>query len=48
VATKTEVHGDLGGGQTNISTGQALVDLVRNAFFRAILPGVDAEIRRAR
>jgi Domain of Unknown Function (DUF748) len=44
VATKTTVERSLGGG-TNVSTGEALVNLVRNAFFRAILPGFDAELR---
>jgi hypothetical protein len=45
VATKTTIHGDLGGGPTKISTGQALVNFVRNAFFSAILPGFDAVVR---
>jgi len=46
VATKATVEGSLGGGgSTKVSTGEALVNLVRNAFFRAILPGFDAEIR---
>jgi hypothetical protein len=46
VATKTEVHGDLqGAGGTKVDTGAALVNLVRNAFFRAILPGFDAELQ---
>jgi Domain of Unknown Function (DUF748) len=46
VATKTTVRGQLeGGGGTKVSTGEALVNLVRNAFFRAILPGFDAELR---
>jgi hypothetical protein len=45
VATKTAVHGDLkGAGGTKVNTGEALVNLVRNAFFRAILPGFDAEL----
>ena len=44
VATKTTVQGALTGG-TKVSTGEALVNLVRNAFFRAILPGFDAELR---
>jgi hypothetical protein len=47
VATKTTIHGELDGGPTKISTGQALVNLVRNAFFSAILPGFDAEVRGA-
>jgi hypothetical protein len=46
VATKTTVHGNLeGAGGTKVNTGEALVNLVRNAFFRAILPGFDAELR---
>jgi len=48
VATKTTVRGELGGGSPRISTGQALVNLLRNAFFHAILPGFDEEVRRAR
>ena len=46
VATKTRVHGELGGGGgTQMNTGEALANLVRNAFFQAILPGFDAELR---
>jgi hypothetical protein len=46
VATKTTVHGELGGaGGTKMKTGEALANLVSNAFFRAILPGFDAELR---
>jgi Domain of Unknown Function (DUF748) len=46
VATKTTIHGELAGaGQTKVSTAQALANLVRNAFFRAILPGFDSELR---
>jgi hypothetical protein len=46
VATKTTIHGSLETGTgTKINTGEALVNLVRNAFFRAILPGFDAELR---
>jgi hypothetical protein len=45
VATKTAIHGELGGtGGTRISTGEALINLIRNAFLRAILPGFDAEL----
>jgi hypothetical protein len=48
VATKTTVQGQLGGsGGTKLSTAQALVNLVRNAFLRAILPGFDVELRGA-
>jgi hypothetical protein len=46
VATKTTIQGELGGpGGTKMKTGEALANLVRNAFFRAILPGFDAELR---
>lgn len=45
VATRTRVEGELGSG-TKIHTGEALVNLVRNAFFRTILPGFDAELAR--
>jgi hypothetical protein len=48
VATKTTVQSSLAGGGTKVSTGEALVNLVRNAFFRAILPGFDAELRGSR
>jgi Domain of Unknown Function (DUF748) len=46
VATKAEVAGRLDDPKT--STGQVLVNLVRNAFFRAILPGFDEELGRLR
>lgn len=46
VATKASIQGQVGGpGGTKLSTGQALVNLVRNAFLRAILPGFDGELR---
>jgi hypothetical protein len=46
VATKTPIHGELAGaGQTKVITAQARANLVRNAFFRAILPGFDSELR---
>jgi hypothetical protein len=46
VATKTTIRGELGGpGETKVSTVQALANLVRNAFFRAILPGFESELR---
>jgi hypothetical protein len=46
VATKAEVVGRLDDPKT--STWQAIGNLVRNAFFRAILPGFDEELRRQR
>lgn len=46
VATKAEVKGRLDDPKT--STGQAIVNLIRNAFFRAILPGFDEELGRLR
>jgi hypothetical protein len=42
VATRTTIRGELDGG-TRMNTWQALGNLVRNAFFQAILPGLDAE-----
>jgi hypothetical protein len=44
VATKATIHAELGS-PTRVSTWETLGNLVRNAFFRAILPGFDAEIR---
>jgi hypothetical protein len=46
VATKTEVAGQLENPKTN--TWQVIGNLIRNAFFRAILPGFDEEIGRQR
>jgi hypothetical protein len=46
VATKTEVAGRLD--DPKMSTWQALLNLIRNAFFRAILPGFDEELGRLR
>lgn len=46
VATKAEVSGTLE--NANASTWQVVVNLVRNAFFRAILPGFDEELGRLR
>ena len=43
VATRTRIQGELGGG-TKIGTWEAIANIVRNAFFRAILPGFDAEL----
>lgn len=47
VATETEVKGRIGG-DVKTSTWQVVVGLVRNAFFQAILPGLDREIRARR
>ena len=45
VATKAAIKGQVGGpGGTKLNTGEALVNLVRNAFLQAILPGFDAEL----
>jgi hypothetical protein len=44
VATKAEVLGTLG--DTHTSTWQIVVRLIQNAFFRAILPGLDNELAR--
>jgi hypothetical protein len=46
VATKAEVLGTLG--DTHTSTLQIVVRLIQNAFFRAILPGLDNELARPR
>jgi len=45
VATVTDISGPLE--RPNASFGQALVNLLRNAFTRAILPGFREEARRA-
>ncbi len=42
VATKTEVKGDLDNPKT--STWETLANLIRNAFIKAILPGLDREV----
>ncbi len=42
VATKTDISGPLEGPRTN--TVQIIVNLVRNAFFKAILPGFEREV----
>jgi hypothetical protein len=44
VATKAEVAGRLD--KPDTSTWEVIANLVRNAFFRAILPGFDEELRR--
>jgi pentatricopeptide repeat protein len=46
VATKVDMAGPLEDPQA--STWQALVNLIQNAFFRAILPGFERELGRAR
>ncbi len=45
VATKAEVLGRID--NPEVGTVAAAVRLVQNAFFKAILPGFDAEIARA-
>jgi hypothetical protein len=45
VATKAEVLGRID--DPKVGTVAAVVRLVQNAFFKAILPGFDAEIARA-
>jgi hypothetical protein len=45
VATKTDLSGPLENPQSN--TWQVLVNLIQNAFFRAILPGFERELGRA-
>lgn len=44
VATETDISGPLEGPSTN--TGQIIVNLIRNAFFKAILPGFEREVSR--
>jgi hypothetical protein len=46
VATKVDVEGRLDQPQT--STLQAIANLLRNAFIKAILPGLEREIRTNR
>lgn len=43
VATETDISGPLEGPKTN--TGQIIVNLIRNAFVQAILPGFEQEVR---
>jgi hypothetical protein len=43
VATETDISGPLEGPSTN--TGQIIINLIRNAFFQAILPGFEWEVR---
>lgn len=42
VATETDISGPLGEPRTNI--GQIIINLIRNAFFKAILPGFEREV----
>ncbi|MGE5283967.1 MAG: DUF748 domain-containing protein [Actinomycetota bacterium] len=46
VATETDISGPLEGPSTN--TAQIIVNLIRNAFFKAILPGFEQEVRQGR
>jgi hypothetical protein len=46
VATRVEISGRLD--NPNVSIIETIVTLVQNAFFKAILPGFDAELRRSR
>lgn len=46
VATQAEVKGEAT--SPKLSTWEVVVNLVRNAFFKAILPGFDAQLRRSR
>jgi hypothetical protein len=46
VATKTTVAGRVGDPKT--STWEAIIRLIQNAFFQAILPGFDRELERLR
>jgi hypothetical protein len=46
VATRVQISGRLD--TPNVSILETIVKLVQNAFFKAILPGFDAELRRAR
>jgi hypothetical protein len=43
VATQTEISGPLESPKT--STWQTLINLIRNAFFKAVLPGFEKEVR---
>ena len=45
VATRADIAGKIENPQT--STWQTLVNLIQNAFFKAILPGFEREVRRA-
>jgi len=43
VASDIDISGNLN--KPDVSTWQAIVEVVRNAFVRAILPGFDREVR---
>jgi hypothetical protein len=43
VATRVEISGRLG--NPNVSIIEAIDTLMQNAFFKAIVPGFDAELR---
>jgi hypothetical protein len=43
VATQTEISGPLESPTT--STWQTLINLIRNAFFKAVLPGFEKEVK---
>jgi hypothetical protein len=47
IATETQVSGRIGG-DVKTSTLQIVVGIVRNAFFQAILPGLERELRARR
>jgi hypothetical protein len=46
VATRVDLSGPLE--DPNVSTWEALVNLIRNAFFEAILPGFEEQLKRAK
>jgi hypothetical protein len=46
VATKATIEGPIGGAQTNVV--EVIIRLIQNAFFKAILPGLEAEVGRPR
>jgi hypothetical protein len=45
VATEIDISGRLD--KPNTSTLQAIVGLIQNAFFKAILPGFDRDVRES-
>lgn len=46
IATEATISGPVEGKKTN--TGQVLINLIRNAFIQAILPGFEREVSSAR
>jgi Domain of Unknown Function (DUF748) len=46
VATRVDLSGPLA--DPNVSTWEALVNLIRNAFFEAIFPGFEEQLKRAK